>query len=81
MAKSPTASAAELVAGSGLHIPPILRCLATDRIDMEYIWSVDPELGAQIAAVGLEADAAIHKTMAEATTQAAKLMKSHKVKS
>jgi hypothetical protein len=80
MAKSPSASSAELVAGSGLHIPPILRCLATDRIDMEYIWSVDPELGAQISAVGLEADAAIHKTMAEANIEAAKIMKSRKVR-
>jgi hypothetical protein len=74
-------TSAELVATSGLRIPPILRCLATDRIDMEYVWAVDPELGAQLTAVGLEADSAVLKTMADATAQAAKMMKSLKQKS
>jgi hypothetical protein len=81
MSKSPTVTSAELVATSGLRIPPILRCLATDRIDMEYLWSIDPELGTRITAIGLEADSAIHKAMAEATTQAAKALQSHKLKS
>jgi hypothetical protein len=58
--------------------PP--RCLATDMIDMDHLWLVDPELGTQITAVRLETDSAVHKTMADASDKAAKILKAHKPK-
>jgi hypothetical protein len=71
---------AQLIANSGLRIPPRVGCTAaTDRIDMDHLWLVDPELATQVTAVGLEADAQVHKALADATGQAAKILKSRKL--
>jgi hypothetical protein len=78
--KPPVKPPAQAIAESGFKIPPILRCLATDRIDMDHLWLVDPELATQVTAVGLEADAAVHTAMATGTGQAAKVLRAHKPK-
>jgi hypothetical protein len=49
--------------------------LATDMIDMDHLFAVDPELVRQVTAVRLEADAQVHQAMATASSQAAKLLK------
>ncbi len=79
MARSPAAStsaAAERINASGLQLSwQHVRCLATDPIDMDHLFAVDPELTRQVAALRLETDAQVHQTMANASSQAAKLLK------
>jgi hypothetical protein len=76
MTKPPKPSlAADRIQASGLqlHRP---RGWVTDRIDMDHLLLVDPEVARKVTVVRLEADAQIHQTMAAASTQAAKLLKS-----
>ena len=77
MAKTPKLSpAAEKIMSSGLQLSfQHIRCLATDPIDMDHLFAVDPEVGRQVTALRLETDAQIHQTMANAANQAAKLIK------
>jgi hypothetical protein len=75
MSKPPkTSLAAQKIQASGLSLQHF-RCLATDPIDMDHLFAVDPEISRQVAALRLETDAKIHETMAGAAAQAAKLMK------
>jgi hypothetical protein len=53
-----------------------IRCLATDPIDMDHLFAVDPETHRQVTALRLETDSQVHQTMATASSQAAKLIKS-----
>jgi hypothetical protein len=77
VAKKPElAPAAERIITSGLQLSwQHIRCLATDAIDMEYLFAVDPEITLQVTALRLETDAQIHQAMAGASSQAAKLIK------
>jgi hypothetical protein len=77
MARTPTASsAAERISVSGLQLSwQHVRCLATDPIDMDHLFAVDPEMTRQVTALRLETDAQIHQTMASASSQAAKMIK------
>jgi len=77
MAKPPGPSAAaDRIAASGLQLNwQVLRCLATDMIDMDHLFAVDPELVRQVTAVRLEADAQVHQAMATASSQAAKILR------
>ncbi len=80
MARSPTtpvvSAAAERISASGLQLSwQHVRCLATDAIDMDHLFAVDPELTRQVAELRLETDAQIHQTMANASSQAAKMLK------
>jgi hypothetical protein len=84
MARAPTsapapapASAADRINVSGLQLSwQHVRCLATDPIDMDHLFAVDPEMTRQMTALRLETDAQVHQTMANASTQAAKMIKS-----
>jgi hypothetical protein len=78
MAKSPELSAAaQRIITSGLQLSwQHLRCLATDPIDMDHLWLIDPEITRRVTALRLETDAEIHQTMAGASGAAAKLLKS-----
>jgi hypothetical protein len=72
-----TPSAGERITASGLQLTwQHIRCLATDPIDMDHLFAVDPEAHRQITALRLETDAQVHQTMATASTQAAKVLKS-----
>jgi len=77
MAKTPeNSSAAERIQTSGLQLSwQHIRCLATDPIDMDHLFAVDPEATRQVTALRLETDAQIHQTMATASGQAAKLVR------
>lgn len=77
MGKTPKLSvAAQKIQTSGLPLSlQHFRCLATDPIDMDHLFAVDPEATRQVTALRLETDAQIHQTMASAATQAAKLLK------
>jgi hypothetical protein len=77
MAKtSGVSSAAERIQLSGLQLSwQQFRCLATDAIDMDHLFAVDPAAARQVTALRLETDAQIHQTMANASSQAAKLLK------
>ena len=77
MAKTPKRSpAAERILTSGLQLSwQHIRCLATDAIDMDHLFAVDPEITRQVTALRLETDAQIPQTMANAAGQAAKLIK------
>lgn len=78
MAKPPELSgSAQRILTSGLQLSwQHLRCLATDAIDMDHLWLIDPEITRQVTALRLETDAQIHQTMAGASTQAAKMLRS-----
>jgi hypothetical protein len=78
MTKPPkTSLAADKIDTSGLKLSlQHLRCHATDMIDMDHLILVDPEVARKVTVVRLEADAQIHQTMAQATSAAAKLLKS-----
>ena len=78
MARGPTPPrASDRIAASGLQLSwQHFRCLATDPIDMDHLFAVDPEITRRVTALRLETDAQIHQTMANAASQAAKLMKS-----
>jgi hypothetical protein len=77
MAKTSRVSpAAERIQLSGLQLSwQHIRCLATDAIDMDHLFAVDPEITRQVTALRLETDAQTHQTMANASSQAAKLIK------
>ena len=69
-------TAAERLLVSGLQLSwQHIRCLATDPIDMDHLFAVDPEISREVTALRLETDAQVHQTMANASTQAAKLIK------
>jgi len=53
--------------------PP--RWIVTDPIDMEHILQIDPVLGKQLTAARLEAQAEVHRVMADSAAKAAKLLK------
>ena len=68
--------AAERILTSGLQLSwQHVRCLATDAIDMDHLFAVDPALTREVTALRLETDAQIHQTMARAASEAAKLIK------
>ena len=74
--RSKTSPAAQRILQSGLQLSwQHIRCLATDAIDMDHLFQVDPELSKVVTAIRLEADAKVHQTMADAATQAAKAMR------
>jgi len=74
--KTSTSAAAQRILTSGLQLSwQHIRCLATDPIDMDHLFQVDPELSKQVTAIRLETDAKIHQTMADAAAQAAKAMR------
>jgi hypothetical protein len=77
MARTPKVSpAAERILISGLQLSwQHVRCLATDAIDMDYLFAVDPEITREVTALRLETDAQVHQTMAKASSDAAKLIK------
>jgi hypothetical protein len=77
LAKKPELSpAAQRIDTSGLQLSwQHVRCLATDPIDMDHLFAVDPEITREVTALRLETDAQIHQTMAGASSQAAKLLK------
>jgi hypothetical protein len=64
------------IQASGL--PQLLkhRGWATDMIDMDHLFLVDPDVARKVTVLRLETDAQIHLTMANATGAAAKLLKS-----
>ena len=74
MAKGPgSISAGELAKlRAVIKRPP--RWIVTDPIDMEHILQIDPVLGKQLTAQRLEAQAEVHRIMAESTARAAKLL-------
>jgi hypothetical protein len=84
MARTPTpaptpapTSASDRINVSGLQLSwQHIRCLATDPIDMDHLFAVDPELNRQVTALRLETDAQVHQAMAAASSQAAKMLKS-----
>jgi hypothetical protein len=78
MTKPPKPSlAADKIDTSGLKLSlQHFRCQATDLIDMDHLILVDPEAARRVTVLRLETDAQIHKTMAHATSEAAKLLKS-----
>jgi hypothetical protein len=78
MTKPPKPSlAADKIDTSGLKLSlRHIRGPHTDPIDMDQLFLVDPEIARKVTVVRLEADAKIHQTMADATSAAAKLLKS-----
>jgi hypothetical protein len=77
MAKTSGVSpAAERIQLSGLQLTwQHIRCLATDPIDLDHLFAVDPEAARHVTALRLETDAQVHQTMSNASSQAAKLLK------
>jgi hypothetical protein len=77
MSKKPGATPAEQIASSGLNLDFLrFHCLATDPIDIDHVFAVDPEMSQKVTALRLDTQSQIHQTMAQATAQAAKLLKS-----
>ncbi|GLS20328.1 hypothetical protein GCM10007874_33450 [Labrys miyagiensis] len=77
MAKKPELSpAAQKIDTRGLQLSwQHIRCLATDPIDMDHLFAVDPAISREATALRLETDSQIHQTMPGASNQAAKLLK------
>jgi hypothetical protein len=55
-----------------------VRCLATDYIDMEYLFEGDPEAQAEVTAVRLTAEAQAHRVIAEAADKIAQIVSKKK---
>jgi hypothetical protein len=57
-----------------------IRCLATDYIDMEYVFEGDPEAQAEVLAVRMNAEAHAHRVIAEAADKIAQIATKNKKK-